>query len=191
MAAKEPTLDEIEKSVCELLHDEPVATLATLAADGFPSASHMHFAADGLTVYMHTFVYTRKYADILRDPRVGYAVSYDPPGGYDERTATRSIQVKGRASVVEDPAEIAHAVEVSMRKAHHEAQETLLGNVKPPEAAGQQVLLRIDPVEAMWADFRMRLMWRRILDFSADGRHLTRMRPYDAVIGRRSQPGTD
>ncbi|WP_432181612.1 pyridoxamine 5'-phosphate oxidase family protein [Streptomyces sp. NBC_00063] len=187
MATQEPTLAEVEKTVCELLQNEPVCTLATLADDGCPSTSAMHFAADGLIVYMHTFVYTRKLADVRRDARVSYSVHYDPPGGYDERTESRSLQVKGRAYVVTDPEEIARAVEVSLRKSQHEAQDTLLNNVKPPEAEGQQVLLRIEPVEALWADFRVRLMWRQTLDFGPDGRSITGMRPYDTVVGRRGR----
>ncbi|MFC3577462.1 pyridoxamine 5'-phosphate oxidase family protein [Streptomyces yaanensis] len=187
MAVKEPTLEEVEKSVCELLQNEPVCTLATLAADGYPSTAAMHFAPDGLIIYMHTFVYTRKLAHIRRDPRVSYSVHYDPPGGYDERTESRSIQVQGRGYVVTDPEEIARAVDVSMRKSRHEAQDTLLNNVKPPEAQGQQVLLRVEAVQALWADFRVRLLWRQMLEFGSDGRSLTGMQPYDTVIGRRTK----
>ena len=57
----------------------------------------MHIAGDGLSVYIHTFSYNRKYAEMLADPRVSYAVSYLPPGGFEDRFALRSLQVKGRA----------------------------------------------------------------------------------------------
>ncbi|MEV2256488.1 hypothetical protein AB0I94_39130 [Streptomyces sp. NPDC050147] len=47
---------------------------------------------------------------MVRDPRVAYAANHLPPGGYDSRFETRSLQVKGKASLVTDPDEIAPTV---------------------------------------------------------------------------------
>jgi nitroimidazol reductase NimA-like FMN-containing flavoprotein (pyridoxamine 5'-phosphate oxidase superfamily) len=113
MTKQEPDLAQIQEAITGLLRDEEVATLATLDADGCPSASAMHIAGDGLSVYIHTFSYNRKYAEMLADPRVSYAVSYLPPGGFGDRFATRSLQVKGRASLLTTAGEIQRAVAVS------------------------------------------------------------------------------
>ncbi len=184
MSGAEPDLAEIQEAITDLLREEQIATLATVDADGHPSASTMHIAGDGLTVYMHTFAYNRKYAEMLADPRVSYAVSYQPPGGFDDRFASRSLQVKGRATLLVTEPEIQRAVAVSREQFPWLAQTAMYDNVKLPDQ-GQQVFFRIDPVNAVWADHRVRLLWRVFLEFDpAEGR-ITGKQPYDAVVGRR------
>ncbi|MFG2585125.1 hypothetical protein [Streptomyces malaysiensis] len=56
-------------------------------------------------------------------------------------------------------------------------------HVKGPDE-GQQTFFRIDPTEALWADRRVGLMWRTVLDFTADGTHVARMRPYRDLFTR-------
>ncbi|WP_183154663.1 pyridoxamine 5'-phosphate oxidase family protein [Streptomyces shenzhenensis] len=185
MPAQEPSVEEVEESIKELLRDEPVATLATLDSDGNPATSHMHYGADGLRVYMLTFGYTRKHAEILANPRVSYSVHHAPPGGFAERLQSRSLQVKGRACVVHDAEEIAHAVKVIREQLQEPGPDSMFDNVKPPEQGGQQVMLRVDPVEALWADTRVRLLWRMLLEFSEGGKRVTGMRSYDSVIERK------
>ena len=184
MAGPEPDLAQIQDAITELLRDEEIATLATVDADGHPSASAMHIAGDGLRVYIHTFSYNRKYAEMLADPRVSYAVSYLPPGGFDDRFVTRSLQVKGRASLLTTVDEIQRAVAVSREQFPWLAQTAMYDHVKLPDQ-GQQVFFRIDPVTAVWADHRVRLLWRVFLEFDASGTQIIGKRPYDAVVGRR------
>jgi general stress protein 26 len=187
MAAREPSFAEIEHAIDELLRDEEIATLATLASDGSPSASVMHIAADGLKVYMHTFVRTRKHGEMLANPKVSYAASYLPAGGYDERHLTRSLQVKGRATRVTDRDEIEHAIQLSLAQFPWAAGTNLFNNMKGPDE-GQQVFFRVDPDEAVWADNRVRMMWRVLVDFDVDSSHVTAVRPYhEAFAARRSQ----
>jgi general stress protein 26 len=184
MPAPEPGLEEIRDEIVQLLREEEVGVLATVDADGHPSTSHMHVASDGLRVYMHTFTYNRKYGEILADPNVSYAVNYTPPGGFEDRFAARSLQVKGRAALVTTPEEIGRAVEVSREQFPWLAQTAMYDNVKLPDQ-GQQVFFRVDPVSALWADHRVRLLWRVLLEFDASGTQITGKRPYDAVVGRR------
>ena len=56
-----PGIPEVSAAVAELLRQEEIGALATIDEDGCPSASSMHGAADGSTVYMHTFTYNRNY----------------------------------------------------------------------------------------------------------------------------------
>src|SRR4051812_21996968 len=78
VAFTEPSIEEVEQSIIELLRDEEMVTLGTLSEDGYPHTATMHIACDGLVGYFHTFKYTRKYADILRDPKVSYAIAHLP-----------------------------------------------------------------------------------------------------------------
>lgn len=73
--------------------------------------------------------------------------------------------------------EVEKAVSVMRARSAEPAQDSLLNNIKPPADGGQQVLLRVDPLAALWADHRVRLLWRGVLDFSDDGTWLTGMGP--------------
>jgi general stress protein 26 len=181
MAAGEPSRAEIGNAITELLRDEEIVTLATLASDGSPSASVMHIAADGLRVYMHTFVRTRKYGEMLANPKVSYAASHLPSGGYDERELTRSLQVKGRAALVTDQREIEHAIRLSLAQFPWAAGTNLFNGMKEP-GQSQQVFFRIDPDVAVWADNRIRMMWRVMVDFDAGSSDIVAVRPYRDVV---------
>jgi general stress protein 26 len=185
MATPEPSRADIEHAITELLRGEEIAALATLASNGSPSVSVMHIAADGLKVYLHTFVRTRKYGEMLADPKVSYVASHLPAGGYDERELTRSLQVKGRATLVTNRAEIDHAIQLSLAQFPWAAETNLFNGVKGPEES-QQVFFRIDPEMAVWADNRVRMMWRVMVDFAADSSHIAAVRPYrEAFAARR------
>ncbi|MFI8442139.1 pyridoxamine 5'-phosphate oxidase family protein [Streptomyces rochei] len=185
MPRTEPSLEQIEGAIAELLRTEEIATLAVLDGRGAPSASTMHIAADGLRVYMHTFAKTRKRLEMVADERVSYVVNHLPSGGYEERFETRSLQVKGRAALVAAPDEIALAARLSRAQFPWAAGSGMFDQVKSPEA-GQQAFFRIDPVQAVWADHRVGLMWRTLLDFTADGSGLSAMRPYADLFTSRS-----
>lgn len=184
MPRTEPSLEQIEESIVELLCTEEIATLAVLDGHGSPSASTMHIAADGLRVYMHTFARTRKRSEMVHDGRVSYVVNHLPPGGYDDRFETRSLQVKGQAALVVEPDEITRAARLSREQFPWAADSGMFDHVKGPEE-GQQAFFRIDPVQAVWADHRVGLMWRTLLDFSADGRRLSAMRSYAELFGHQ------
>jgi nitroimidazol reductase NimA-like FMN-containing flavoprotein (pyridoxamine 5'-phosphate oxidase superfamily) len=178
MPRKEPTLAEIEQTIRQTLVEEELATLATIADDGWPSTSAMHIAADGLSVYMQCFTRkVRKFKQMQEDPRVSYTVSVIPSGGYYERFKTRSLQVKGRARLVTGAEEIAHAAELSKQQFDWAKDSAQFDNLKTPDQNAQQAFFRIDPVEALWGDNGVGLMWRVLLDFASDGSCIEAMRP--------------
>ncbi|WP_113705128.1 pyridoxamine 5'-phosphate oxidase family protein [Nonomuraea lactucae] len=186
MPRKEPTLAEIEPTIRQMLLEEELATLATISADGWPSASTMHIAADGLSVYMQCFTRkARKFRQMREDPRVSYAVSVIPSGGYYERFKTRSLQVKGRARLVTSADEIAHAAELSKQQFDWAKDSSQFDKLKTPDQDAQQAFFRIDPVEGLWGDNSVGLMWRVLLDFAPDGSRIEAMRP---VIEKRTTP---
>lgn len=180
MATTDPTPNEVEQAIAELLREQELGALATLSPTGAPSVSMMHFASDGLTVYLHTFTYNRKFAAIQRDPRVAYTVTHVPPGGFHERWQLRAIQVDGIATVLTDQAEIDRAIQVS-REQFDWLQDTAMYDTFKNGVAHHQAFFRIDPVEALWNDNRVRLLWRRIVTFTADGKHIAALKPYNTA----------
>ncbi|MGW6701013.1 pyridoxamine 5'-phosphate oxidase family protein [Nocardia sp. NPDC055049] len=176
----EPGPAEVQEAITELLRTEELAALATIDEQGAPSTSAMHIAADGLIAYMHTFQFNRKHAQMQQNPNVSYVVSHLPPDGFAGRHAIHSVQIQGRATLVTDPAEIQRAVTLSFEQFPWLADISLYDNVKLPDE-GQQVFYRIEPTRGLWADHRVRQLWRVFLEFSYDGRTVTGCRPYHSA----------
>lgn len=188
MATNEPSLEQIESDIAELLRTEEIGSLAVVSPAGGPAVSMMHFASDGLVVYLHTFTYSRKHESIARDNRVSYTIAAIPPDGFYGRGQLRAIQVEGVASFVTDPAEIQRAVEVSREQFEWMKDMSLLDTFDKG-TAHHQMFIRIDPVEALWNDNRVRLLWRKIVTFSPDGRHVSSVAPYETKL--RQPAGVD
>ena len=177
----EPGPAEVERAVAELLREQSVGALATIGPTGAPLVAAMHIAADGLVAYFHTFTDTRKYAAIRRDPRVAYTVAHEPPGGMDAARRLRAIQVEGTATLVDDGEEIELAVRRSREQFPWLRDSHLYDNVRQAVAAGRQVFVRVDPVQALWNDNRVRLLWRRIVVFTPDGRRVAGLADYPSA----------
>jgi nitroimidazol reductase NimA-like FMN-containing flavoprotein (pyridoxamine 5'-phosphate oxidase superfamily) len=188
VAITEPDIEQVEHDIAELLREEEVGSLAVVGPTGAPAVSMMHFASDGLVVYVHMFTYTRKHEAIRRNPRVSYTIAALPPDGFYGRGHLRAIQVEGMATFVTDPAEIERAVELS-RGQFEWARHTSMFDTFGKGTAHHQTFFRIDPVEALWNDNRVRLLWRKIVTFTPDGKHVEALSPYE--IRRRDTPSSD
>src|SRR4051812_14199850 len=113
MALVIPEPAEVQQSLIDLLRQEEIGSMSTNGADGFPHTSIMHCASEGLAMYFSTQRQRRKVQDVERDNRVSYAVAYMPPEGFYGRQNTYSVQIRGRATMVESQEEIDRAVELS------------------------------------------------------------------------------
>lgn len=178
MSSAEPGIADVEKAIAALLLEKEVGAFASVGPTGAPSVAAMHIAADGLVVYIHTFTDTRKYAAIKHHQQVGYSVWHEPPGGFAAGRELHAIQVEGTATIVDDPAEIDLAVRLSREQFTWMRDSRMFDNVQRAIDAGRQMFVRIDPVEALWTDNRVRMLWRRIVGFTPDGRHITKLTEY-------------
>jgi nitroimidazol reductase NimA-like FMN-containing flavoprotein (pyridoxamine 5'-phosphate oxidase superfamily) len=178
MSLPQPEPAEVEAAIADLLREQELGVLATLRADGFPSASTMYIAADVLTVYCHTFGYTRKYQDIRHDPRVSYTLSHLPANGYDGRQELRMVQVSGRAAFLTEPAETEHALRVCGQQFQWLDDRKRRAAFERDAREGRLTFFRIDPEQALWNDNRVRPAWRVLVSFTRDGRHVTELTPY-------------
>lgn len=178
MAIREPGIEDIEHAIIELLREQEIGALATLSPTGAPSVASMHVASDGLTVYLHTFTNTRTYAAIQRDPRVSYTIAHVPPDNFQGRRQLRAIQVNGTATTLTEQAHIDRAVEVSREQ--FPWLKDMFDNVKRGAGHGQ-AFFRIDPIDALWTDNRVRMLWRKIVTFTPDGKHIASLAPYDTT----------
>ncbi|MGN9821551.1 pyridoxamine 5'-phosphate oxidase family protein [Streptomyces sp. SD11] len=178
MATTQPSTADAEKAIAELLREEEIGAVAVLDEEGFPSVATMHFAGDGLTAYLHTFTYTRKYPAILRDSRVSYTIAHLPQDGFAGRLQARHVQVTGRASFLEDPEEIERVLQLSHEQFDWLKDSQMYDNFRRAGVQLRQVFFRVDPIHGVWQDNRVRMMYRTKVQFSDDGKHVTRLIPY-------------
>ncbi|MFB2587046.1 pyridoxamine 5'-phosphate oxidase family protein [Herbiconiux liukaitaii] len=181
MAITEPTVAEVEAEIAELLRIEEVGAMAVTLEDGSPHVATMHFAGAGLSVYCHTFSYSRKYAALQHDPRVSYTLAYQPPGGFYDRMKLRAIQVNGIATFLTEQAEIELAIQTCAEQFDWLKDSTMFDNFRREGIELRQAFFRIDPVSAMWNDNRVRMMWRQDVTFSDDHSSIDSITPYSTT----------
>ncbi|WP_448627587.1 pyridoxamine 5'-phosphate oxidase family protein [Geodermatophilus sp. URMC 64] len=87
------TPDELDA----FLRAEHTCRVATAGADGQPHVVPLWFVWDGASLWLHSLVRSRRWADLVRDPRI--AVVVDAGTEYWE---LRGVELTGRAEVVGD-----------------------------------------------------------------------------------------
>lgn len=103
---------EFKRQIIELLNQHRIMTVATNRADGWPQATVVGYANDGLIIYCFVGRDSQKYANVTRDPRVSITVAND----YPQPLQIRGLSLAGRVDVVEDQGEIDHALEILLRR---------------------------------------------------------------------------
>ena len=89
--------------ILEVLAGQRILTVATLRPDGWPQATIVGYANDGLTVYFICGRESQKAANIARDNRISIAIGGDTP----DPMAITGLSMAARAAPVTDPTEIA------------------------------------------------------------------------------------
>lgn len=68
---------DFKAEIIALLNAHQIMTIATLRRDGWPQATVVSYANEGLVLYTIIGRNTQKYLNIVRDPRVSVAISSD------------------------------------------------------------------------------------------------------------------
>ncbi len=103
---------EFKRQIVSLLDGHRIMTIATNRADGWPQATVVGYANDGLILYCFIGRDSQKFANISRDPRVSIAIAHD----YPQPLLIRGLSMAARVLVVEDQGEIDHAGEILLRR---------------------------------------------------------------------------
>jgi len=88
----------MEKRAIKLLDAHRLMTLATLRADGWPQATMVSYANEGLLLYFLISRSSQKMANILRDSRVAITVGRD----YPDPNEIKGLSIAAIASEVTD-----------------------------------------------------------------------------------------
>ncbi len=103
---------EFKRQIVELLNQHRIMTIATNREDGWPQATVVGYANDGLVIYCRVARDGQKYANIMRDPRVSLAIAKDVP---------QPLQIKGLSMAagvaeVSDQGERDHAADLFLQR---------------------------------------------------------------------------
>jgi hypothetical protein len=104
--------DKLQEDIRSILAEGKDLTLATLREDGWPQATTVSYASDGLSVYFGCGGQSQKAHNLAHDDRVSLTVNL-PYGPWNE---IRGLSLAGRARRLTDPREIERAGGLFMKK---------------------------------------------------------------------------
>src|SRR5512146_2571013 len=101
---------ELERKILSLLDRHRIMTLATLRPDGWPQATTVGYANEGLTLYFLCGKDSQKAANLAREDRVSLTIDHDTP----QVMQITGLSMAARAQAVSDPGEARKAMELLM-----------------------------------------------------------------------------
>ncbi len=102
----------LERKILTLLDQHRIMTIATLRPDGWPQATTVGYASDGLTIYFLCGLNSQKAANLARDDRVSLTIDHDTAQVMD----ITGLSMAARAQRVVDPQEAEKAMQLLARK---------------------------------------------------------------------------
>jgi PPOX class probable F420-dependent enzyme len=71
--------EQLKAKILKLLDEHRIMTIATLRTDGWPQATTVGYASEGLTLYFLCGKDSQKAANLARDDRVSLTIDHDTP----------------------------------------------------------------------------------------------------------------
>ena len=125
---------QLKQKIIDLLNGDRIMTIATSRADGWPQATIVGYANDGLLIYSMIARADQKWANILRDPRVSIAVGRD----YPDPMQIKGLSIAARALEVTDADERERVAAIFLQRYPEYA-------TMPTPAANEMPLVRFTP----------------------------------------------
>ena len=138
-------MDEaMRQKILALLDQHRIMTLATLRPDGWPQATTVGYANDGLTLYFLCGPESQKAANLARDERVSLTIDHDTPQVMD----ITGLSMAAHAKLVVDSSEGEQALRLLMQK--YPPQESL---PLPMPTPADVCLFRVTPMVISVLDY--------------------------------------
>jgi len=103
---------EFKQKIVELLSTHRIMTIATNRPDGWPQATVVGYANDGIILYCFVARDSQKWTNISRDPRVSITIAHD----YPQPLQIKGLSLAGRAVEAADRGEIEHVTEILLKR---------------------------------------------------------------------------
>ena len=138
-------MDEgLRRKILTLLDRHRVMTLATLRPDGWPQATTVGYASEGLNIYFLCGQDSQKAANLARDNRVSLTIDDDTP----QVMEITGLSMAGRAQPVTDPAEAQKVIDLLIGRYPAQASFSL-----PMPKPGDVRIFRVTPVVISVLDY--------------------------------------
>jgi nitroimidazol reductase NimA-like FMN-containing flavoprotein (pyridoxamine 5'-phosphate oxidase superfamily) len=92
----------IRTKILVLLDQHRIMTMATLRPDGWPQATTVGYANEGLTLYFLCGPDSQKARNLARDDRISLTIDHDIP----DPTAITGLSMAAHAEAVTDPGDV-------------------------------------------------------------------------------------
>lgn len=102
----------MEQKAVDILNQYRLMAIATLRADGWPQATMVSYANDGLLLYFIVSRASQKFANIVRNSRVSIVVGRD----FEEPAQIRALSIGANASEVRDPVQRERAIDLILER---------------------------------------------------------------------------
>ncbi len=133
----------LKNQIITLLDQHRIMTIATTRPDGWPQATIVGYANDGLILYCLVGRDSQKFANLQHDPRVSIAIGND----YPQPLQIKGVSIAAGVEVTDDGGEIDHATTLLLQRY--------------PE---YKVMPRPDPSQVAWLRITPQIV--SILDYS-------------------------
>lgn len=138
----------IRRQIVSILDAHRNMTIATLRPDGWPQATTVGYANDGLTLYFLCGLDSQKAANLARDDRVSLTVDDDP----SQVMEITGLSMAARATPVVDRAEAVRALELLWKKypPQNPTQNAVLPSLPDPDDVR---IFRLEPTVISVLDY--------------------------------------
>jgi len=136
--------EEIRNKILTLLDQHRIMTVATVRPDGWPQATTVGYANEGLTLFFLCGIQSQKAANLARDDRVSLTIDHDTP----QVMEITGLSMAARAQAVVDTAEAEKVLRLLMLK-YPEQASLPLPMPKPADVR----IFRVTPVVISVLDY--------------------------------------
>lgn len=137
--------EAMRQKILAILDQHRIMTIATLRPDGWPQATTVGYASDGLTLYFLCGPDSQKASNLARDDRVSLTIDHDTP----EVMEITGLSMAARAQRVVDPAEAEKVLHLLMQKYPQPREPLPIPMPTPAEVA----IFRVTPVVISVLDY--------------------------------------
>lgn len=103
---------ELKAKILEILAENRIMTVATLRPDGWPQATTVGYASEGLTLFFLCGADSQKATNLAGDNRVSITVDHD----VSDPMAIEGLSLAGHAEPMDDPADMQKFFELLIAK---------------------------------------------------------------------------
>jgi nitroimidazol reductase NimA-like FMN-containing flavoprotein (pyridoxamine 5'-phosphate oxidase superfamily) len=136
--------EKTKAKILRYLADNRIMSVATLRSDGWPQATIVGYASEGLVLYFLCSRDSQKARNLADDDRISLTIGHDTTNPLE----IEGLSMAARARQVQNPAEIGHALKLLLDK-YPEYR-----SFPSPDMSGMRVM-RVTPTMISVLDYRL------------------------------------